>query len=251
MLFGKLRDPNIRALSTHFEQFVDQEDTLQWDLQTDVLTVNGKTLCFNIYFGRADTFGPSTDQMSANYYLMRNYLLAHPAIKRHNRTYERDVPTKAANILLARSVGFVTPQTVIGTQSGIADSIVKPLTGGHYVVPGGSAQYPAIIQERIHGTNRRLFIVGNQSFGFDIISRELDYRKDAFVEIRQSSFSSSLVAKAFDLASLMGLSYSALDFVEEYFLEINTMPMFAAFDQLAKGQIADAIRYSLDQNFRL
>ena len=246
LLFGKLRDPNIKALAAHFDLFVDQEDELQWDLQTDNLTVNGRRVRFSRYFGRADTFGQSTDQMSANYYLMRNYLLAHPEIRCHNRGYERDTPTKAANLILARSVGLQIPRTLIGTKAELDDSIVKPLTGGHYVVQGASARYAAIIQQRIRGINRRLFVVEEHSFGFEIRTAELDYRQDAAVELRQCEFSTELVEQAFELASRLRLSYAALDFVDQYFLEINTMPMFAAFDQLIDGQIARAIRYALE-----
>jgi dsRNA-specific ribonuclease len=245
-LFGKLRDPNISALSPYFDLFIDQEDTLHWDLDSDTLFVNGNAVQFASYFGRADTFGHSTDRMAANYFLMKNYLIAHPEIRRHNRTYERETPTKASNLLLAKSMGLKIPRTVIGQQVDMADSIVKPLTGGHYVVAGSSANYAAIIQERIHGPNRRLFIVGSESFGFQVKSSELDYRKDAAAELQHAFFSQELIDRSIQMAKRLGLSYTALDFVGDYFLEINSMPMFVAFDQLLQGQIAKAIRYTLD-----
>jgi hypothetical protein len=245
VLFGKIRDPNIAALTSHFDLLIDQEDELSWDLEADSLEVNGYPIHFTRYFGRADTFGPSTDQMSANFFLMKNYLLAHPEIRRHNQTYERETPTKASNLFLAKRIGLTIPQTIIGKHAVLVDSIVKPLTGGHYVVAGSSARYAAIIQERINGINRRLFLVGHKTFGFEISSSALDYRVDAAVELRRTNFSSTIIEKSFKLAGTLGLSYTALDFVDDYFLEINSMPMFAAFDRLLEGQIARAIRSTI------
>jgi D-alanine-D-alanine ligase-like ATP-grasp enzyme len=43
----------------------------------------------------------------------------------------------------------------------------------------------------------------------------------------------------------LGLTFGAADFIDETFLEINTMPMFVAFDQVADGAIAKSIYYGL------
>jgi len=245
-LFGKKEDPNIAALVPLFDIFIDQESDLRWDLDSDVLFVNGEAVTFTKYFGRSNVFGKLTDQMSANYFLIRNYLLAHKNIRRLNQLYERETPTKAANLALARSLGMLVPRSVIGTSIDEEDAIVKPLTGGSYVKTGSKAVFAAILQKKISGLNRRLFIVGKETFGFEILSSKLDYREDPDVRIGTTEFDQITVMNSKKLASEMGLTFSALDFVGDFFLEINSMPMFVAFDQFAGGRIAKSIRLNLD-----
>jgi hypothetical protein len=245
-LFGKKEDPNIAALVPLFDIFIDQESHLHWDLDTDKLFVNGEPVTFTKYFGRSNVFGKVTDQMAANYFLMRNYLIAHKNIKRFNQDYERETPTKASNLILAKKLGLRIPKTVIGTEIDEEEAIVKPLTGGFHVEQRSKALFTAILQKRIRGTNRRLFVVGNEIFSFEIQTTELDYRKDPDLRIALAEFDEKTIKYSKKLADEMRLSYAALDFVENYFLEINSMPMFVAFDQITSGKLAKAIRASLD-----
>ena len=245
-LFGKKEDPNIAALVPLFDIFIDQESHLHWDLDADKLFVNGVSVTFTKYFGRSNVFGKVTDQMAANYFLMRNYLLAHKNIKRLNQGYERETPTKAANLLLAKKLGLQIPKTVIGTDIDEEEAIVKPLTGGFHVEQRSKALFTAILQKRIRCTNRRLFVVGDEMFSFEIQTTKLDYRKDPDLRIAIAEFDEETIKHSKNLADEMGLSYAALDFVENYFLEINSMPMFVAFDQITSGKLAKAIRASLD-----
>lgn len=246
VLFGKKEDPNINLLLPFYDGFIDQESDLEWDLESDKLSVNGVETIFSHYFGRSNVFGKVSNLMMANYYLMKNYLIAHPEISRHNHKYEQETPTKASNLLLAKKTGLKIPRTVIGTSIDETDAIIKPLTGGFHTSPGSKAIFTAILQQRIIGVNRRLFVVGKQSFGFDIHSTKLDYRDDPNVSITASVFDDATIDKAHQLAELLGLTYAALDFVGDYFLEINTLPMFAAFDPLTNGNLAKSIRHSLD-----
>ena len=247
-LFGKIRDPNIRCLLPLFDLFIDQEAALEWDLDEDVLLHNREVVSFTSYFGRADVFGDSTDLMKANYFLLRNFLLAHPEISRHNKAYERETPLKAANLYWARKHGFTIPRTTVGVcleGFEVSNAVVKPLTGGHYVVEGVRARYPAIIQQKVRGSNRRLFLVGEQHFGFEIASDALDYRTDPSVKIKICPFPEDVVRSALGYSRYLGLTFAALDFIDNVFLEINTMPMFSAFDLLTDGQLSKAVRDSL------
>jgi hypothetical protein len=247
-LFGKKEDPNISALLPYFDIFIDQESHLHWDLETDKLLVNGEEVEFTKYFGRSNVFGKITDQMSANYFLIRNYLIAHSSIKRHNQLYERETPTKASNLALAKRLGMIIPKTVIGTSIDNPDAVIKPITGGSFVVSGKKANFTAILQERIYGVNRRLFIVGDESFGFEIHSEKLDYRDDPSVSLCETTFDQDDLLRSKRLAKSIGLTYAALDFIDNYFLEINSMPMFVAFDQISMGKIAKAIRFTLNSS---
>ncbi len=246
MLFGKKIDPNVACLAPLFDLFVDQESHLHWDLESGELFVNGQLISFSKYFGRSNVFGKVTDHMASNYFLIRNYLFAHPEIKRHNQLYERETPTKAANLVLAKSLGLMIPKTVIGMKIDDENSIIKPLTGGFHATAGSTSLFTAILQKRISGPNRRLFIVGKETFGFQILSNKLDYRDDPDVRIGVAEFDQTTIDKSKKLAAKLGLSYTAIDFVGNYFLEINSMPMFAAFDQIMDGKIGLAIRRSLN-----
>lgn len=247
ILFGKLEDPNIAALYRRgeFDVFVDQEASLQWDLQEDVLYVDGQPLEMTAFFGRADVFGQNSPQRYSNWHLMRNYLIAHPSVRCYNRGYLRETPTKAANLMEAMAVGLKVPWTLIGTGPVEGDCIMKPLTGGAHCVSGNHASYTAIIQERQIGMNRRLFLVGEQSFGFVLDTTRLDYRDDPNVVVGVTDFDEEEISKVRALARKLALTYCAADFVGGVFLEINTGPMFAAFDQVIDGALSAALRSEL------
>jgi len=241
-LFGKKSDPNIAALVRHFEIFIDQDSHMHWDLETDQFFVNGKEMFFTKYFGRADVFEENNFQKYSNYHLMQNYLLSHPHILRHNPRYSRETPIKAANLVTAKRVGLRVPRTVIGTKSALEDCIVKPLTGGAHAVAGNEAQYTAIVQERMYGMNRRLFLVGDQHFGFELKTNKLDYRDDPNTTVSPWDFDPDLIEKTREVAKRVGLTYCAADFMDDVFLEVNSGPMFAAFDAKVNGRLAKAIR---------
>jgi hypothetical protein len=246
LLFGKLEDPNIRALAPLFDVFVDQEAEIEWSINDDLIRVGNTLVTFDKFFGRANVFGKSTDQMAANFFLIKNYLLAHSSIKRHNSKYERETPTKAANLILAKRIGLCIPETIIGTKSNFENGIVKPLTGGFQVQNGNSSIYASILQEKIVGKNRRVFIIGGKTFGFEIQSNFLDYRIDPSVKISEINISKDMSSKCLSLAGNLGLTYAAIDFISDYFLEINSMPMFVAFDVVSNNKLATEIRDSLD-----
>lgn len=246
LLFGKMEDPNIEALAPLFDVFVDQEAEIEWSINDDLIRVNNELVTFNKFFGRANVFGKSTDQMAANFFLIKNYLLAHSSIKRHNSKYERETPTKATNLILAKRIGLCIPETIIGTKSDFENGIVKPLTGGFQVQEGNSSIYASILQEKIIGKNLRVFVIGGKTFSFEIQSNFLDYRMDPSVKIIETNTSEDISNKCLCLAEKLGLTYAAVDFIDNYFLEINSMPMFIAFDVVSNDKLSTEIRDSLD-----
>jgi len=245
VLFGQMSDPNIAAVREYFDVFVDQEANLTWDMETDVLSVDGEPLEMTGFFGRANVFVENTHQKYSNWHLFVNYLACHPDVKRYNKGYNRETPTKARNLYLAKKVGLPIPKTIIGRGPMDGDCVVKPLTGGAHCAAGNEAMYTAIVQERIRGMNRRLFLIGNQHAGFKLHTTMLDYRDDPHTKLEVEHFDDDTVMRVRTVAERMGLTYCAADFMDDTFLEINSGPMFAAFDRIVEGAIGRAIRDEL------
>ena len=84
--------------------------------------------------------------------------------------------------------------------------------------------------------------------GGEIHSEKLDYRDDPSVSLCETTFDQDDLLRSKRLAKSIGLTYAALDFIDNYFLEINSMPMFVAFDQISMGKIAKAIRFTLNSS---
>lgn len=245
VLFGQMSDPNIAAVRGHFDVLIDQSDDLSWDINQNQLIWGGEPVNMTGFFGRANVFEENTEQKRANWHLMVNFLDINSHISRYNRRYKRETPVKAANLHRARSVGLKIPQTIIGKGPMEGDCIVKPLTGGAHCLSGNEAHWTGIIQERIRGTNRRLFIVGEQHFGFRLETTELDYREDPFVELYVEHFDDDTVDKVRAVGRDLGLTFLAADFMDDVFLEVNSGPMFSAFNGVVNGAIASAIRAGL------
>jgi len=245
VLFGQMSDPNIAAVRQYFDVFVDQEANLTWDLETDTLSVDGEPLKMTAFFGRANVFAENTHQKYNNWHLFVNYLACHPDIRRYNRRYDRETPTKARNLYLAKTVGLPIPKTIIGRGPMDGDCVVKPLTGGSHCVADNEARYTAIVQERIRGMNRRLFLVGKQHAGFKLHTTMLDYRDDPNTRLEVEHFDDDTVMRVRAVAKKLGLTYCAADFMDDTFLEVNSGPMFAAFDRTVNGALGRAIRDEL------
>jgi len=245
VLFGQMQDPNIEALRPHFDLFLDQAADYTWDLNTNTLVHGGKPVTMRGFFGRANVFSENTHQRYNNWYLMANYLKSNPEIACYNRKYDHVTPIKAANLRRALDAGLKIPRTIIGKGPLEGDCIVKPLTGGLHCQAGNESFYTGIIQHRMTGTNRRLFLVGDQHFGFKLETTKLDYRDDPHAKVLVNHFSPELVSKVRTVARGLGLTFCAADFMDDVFLEVNSGPMFAAFNTVVDGALAKAIRSEL------
>jgi len=249
LLFGQMSDPNIAALRDHFDLFVDQNQDIHWDITTDTLTVDGYEIYFNASFGRANVFGETNWTMYANAYLMSNYVRSHPNIKQYNPKYEEETPYKLKNLVLAKEYGLNIPDTEAGKETERPDTIMKPITGGAHAVHGARAQYPVILQQRINGLNKRLFVIGRDIFVFGLASKYLDYRDDPNPSLFVSEIDRVIVQQVRKLMGKINLTFCAADFIDDgnktWFLEINSNPMFAAFNDVVAGDIAESLRDNL------
>ncbi len=133
--------------------------------------------------------------------------------------------------------------------------VAKPVTGGAYCTPLAAHEitgnnilsYPQIVQRRLVSPELRVFRIGNAWFGFLIQADALDYRSASATRMQVVDVPGDLVEKLACLSDHLGLDFAAADFKtdphtgEWQFLEINTNPMFAGFDQVAAGALSDAL----------
>ena len=251
-LFGQLSDPNINALMPYFDKFIDQNSEFHWDLQTDKLHVNGHNIDdIEAIFMRANVFEENTHQKQANYFLMRNYVSYFDTIKIFNRYCHRETPYKLYNLKLAMGIGLSVPYTEatrVGKQSG--DTILKPITGGMHTEVGNVAVFTTTVQQQIHGKNKRLYTIGDEQFGFEVVTDKVDYRDDTQSYVTVSDVPEDEALKVKELMKKLNLNFSAADFMvdendKHWFLEVNTLPMFAAFDIEVNGEISKTLHDEL------
>jgi hypothetical protein len=247
--------------------------SLTWDLSTGQLWLEGELVQCSAAFVRHDVFtGLQDGQASSHYRAMAwhtavtGWLAAHPEIFILNRRNLNQLTNKPLVLKLAHDCGLAIPETLITNDSermGQYDDerIVKPINGGGYceslaevlertALKDGRAAAPAIIQHRLVPPEIRIYAVGNQYFAFNVISSELDYRatQNCRVEFIEGEFSSRELTNALGkLLAKLGLDFAAADFKTDactgrlLFLEVNTGPMFAAFNRASNGKLCDAM----------
>ncbi|HEX6202404.1 MAG TPA: hypothetical protein VF100_05315 [Thermoanaerobaculia bacterium] len=256
----------------------DHHPALSWvlaegDPGDDRLEVDGETLAPAAVFLRHDVFTHLADRRPASahraqawYSALSGWLEAHPEVRCLNRRRGlRSPPPKPYQLALARRVGLPVPATLVGNVvERIASfrpggAVVKPVAGGAHCRPldevlaetparDGVAPAPAIVQAALVPPERRVFVIGDRLLGFDVASTALDYRSDPSTRVAPwPDLPAPLAAGLRRLARALDLEFAAADFKtcpetgRLRFLEINTGPMFAAFDRAADGAVADAI----------
>jgi hypothetical protein len=106
---------------------------------------------------------------------------------------------------------------------------------------------PAIVQRRLDSPELRLYVVGATSVAFELRSPSLDYRErqDATIcEVEVPWLEEHALRR---LMEALRMDFGAADFKRDpgtgdwVFLELNTSPMFALFDEICGGDIGRAI----------
>lgn len=247
---------------------------LHWDIHRNQLFDSGNVVDADAAFIRQDVFAylRSQDQQDSAiarewFVSVAGWLMATPAIRLFNRQFLACGAVNKPYVLrLALEAGFKVADTYVSNDmaamNALCDAgewITKPVTGGSYCQPlepgaesgegsgTGLLAYPQIVQQRLVSPELRVFRVGNQWFGFRVISEALDYRASAKTRIELTEAPGELIEKMAVLSDRLGLTFAAADFKtdpqtsELQFLEINTNPMFAGFDQIARGAVCDAM----------
>jgi glutathione synthase/RimK-type ligase-like ATP-grasp enzyme len=246
---------------------------LDWDVQADVLTVGGQAVAPRAVFIRNDVFQHMADprpetsfRAGAWYAALHGWALAHEGVRLLNRRY-RGQTNKPFMLSAAARCGLPVPATRITNaldaleRDGAADRIAKPVPGGGYCTPlvevlsttqrrDGLAAAPAIVQERLVAPEVRIFGIGDRFIPFHVRSEALDYRTSADTRVEPlplDGIDPALLAALRRLMVELEMDFAAADFKSSpatgalVFLEINSSPMFAAFDRAAGGAVTEAI----------
>lgn len=251
----------------------DSHPSLVWHIESGQCMINGETLECDAAFIRHDVFTALSDGQASSQYralawhtALTGWLASRPEIRIFNRRSLHFLTNKPLLLYLAQSVGLLIPQTVVTNDLAYLKQhapeqslVVKPINGGGFcqdfqdvveqtATKDGRAAAPAIVQGRLIPPEVRVYAVGDRYFSFTVTSERLDYRSDENCRVEyKEEVSDRLTSKIGDLLDLLGLDFAAIDFKTSpessqlMFLEVNTAPMFAAFDSASGGRLCDAM----------
>lgn len=251
---------------------------LTWDFQTGVLVADGVELDPDAVFLRYDVFPSLADprpevafRAQAWFTTLHGWLLAHPHVRILNRRATGS--NKPFILQLAKQVGLRIPFTLVTNElealeargDELGPMIAKPVPGGGFAQDlgellektprrDGRSAAPAFVQRRLVPPEVRVYGVGEGAtrrfIAFRVESDALDYRTDdasRVVHLPLESVDGDVVAGLGRLMDALEMDYGAADFKSDpadgslTFLEINSGPMFSAFDGVSDFAVSDAI----------
>jgi hypothetical protein len=276
LLAGGSQDPNMLVLTEAARRLAiplidlrirpGESPAFLWDLSSGTLQIDGQEVHPCGAFARYDVFAGMQDPRTAVstralawFQSVLGWIYANPDLRTFNRDITQTAANKPAALVAARRAGLRIPRTRISneTTNETEFGIAKPVAGGDYCYPlddalarsslrDGKLPAPAIVQERLSPPEIRIYVVGGQSFAFDMKSESLDYRIKQDVELTLLDQVPPEVSALRVLMSELKMDFGAADFKTNAqgqltFLELNTSPMFARFDQAAGGKLAQAM----------
>ena len=273
-------DPNLESLGQQLERLgipflpmlvgAGSHPRFHWNLEKDELRFDGKRVAPAALFIRYDVFTNMNDgrhqsaaRANAWFAAVDSWAAAHREVRMLNRHHASHL-LKPEQLMIARACGLAIPKTLVTNdleglaRLNAARSVVKPVAGGDYcreladVLPstearGRAAASPAIVQERLVPPEMRVYRVGRTFLSFDVRSDALDYRTSTNTAVTFRKNERSLIAPLRRLMNLLRLDFGAADFKtcpktgRFLFLEVNSSPMFAAFDAASDGAVSQAI----------
>lgn len=246
----------------------DCEPAFSWDLQTGAATLDGEGLSTRGLFLRYDVFTPvdpsvgGLDRALGWYNALLGWGLCTRGIRLFNRQLHANASLKPFGLLAARRAGLRIPESIVSNELQAIDqfpfpAIAKPVAGGSYTKTidkalamaqsdSGRTPMPAIVQRKLAYPEYRVFVIGRALHVFEMYSRFIDYRPAG--ENRMSYLGSewpfpAAIEALLRLLDVLDCDYCACDFKtdpetgEPVFLELNSGPMFAAFDINSDGAL--------------
>ena len=285
LVTGGDSDPNLTSVLACLEKrSVDHEALLvgrqshprvTWDLENDILYLNGEERYPSALFIRYDVFTslatgrPEPAQRASSWFTtLSGWAYAHPEVRLLNRASARNITNKLQVLHLAKRLGFEIPstsisndRTLLGQEMEKRQLIVKPVNGGAYTQELGSVlktapvvndclASPAIVQERLVPPEIRVYGIDGHFFAYQLVADALDYRSTAdcrVVPLQLSDLPEGLTDRLATLMAELQLNFGAADFKacpetgQLRFLEINNSPMFVAFDAVSEGCLTSAM----------
>jgi hypothetical protein len=266
-----------RALTRGFEHLAvlagaESHPTLDWDLQADRLTVDGREIrpaaCFiryDVFTHMGDKDPESALRAGAWYAAVAGWVQAHPEVRRLNRDFKGS-NNKPHLLRLAVQAGMEIPVTRVSNDldalerwSAERPLAAKPVQGGGHcreiddmlaVAREKGRPGPFITQNRLVQPELRLYRIGSRFVAFNMVADVLDYRTTHTTRVVPRPLHEVPRELMDGLARLMdglGMDYGAADFKTDpdtgrlLFLELNSSPMFFGFDLATGGAVSDAI----------
>jgi hypothetical protein len=283
LVAGGETDPNVRLLLRRLSErgvrsFAAQvgpgmHPVVTWDLERDVLTLDGTEVRPTAAFYRYDIFAYKHDprpavhaRADAWFHTLAGWIRAHGEVRMMNRTARLEV--NKPNILCqARDAGLEIPRTwvtndvpAVTAHAAREPLISKPVQGGDYCATAegmleraaalGPIAPPTIVQNRLEQPEVRVYRVGDAYLAFSMVSDKLDYRVDGgtkVIPIPLDQVQPGIVEGLARLMDRLEMDFGAADFKTDpqtgrlLFLELNTSPMFAVFDRATLGAVCDAL----------
>ena len=285
LLAGGEDDPNLVALATAaakagvelLDSRIPSGDSpaFCWDPAGGAPRLSGRELKPSAAFIRYDVFAgmkdprPAVNSRALSWYqAVMGWLLSEPRIRIFNRDVSEIAANKPASLVHACAAGLPIPATLVTNEvgrfgAGKVDSLVaKPVSGGDYCHPladamnkaelrGGLAATPAIVQKRLVPPEVRIYVIGQFAFAFEVRSSSLDYRVNQDAELILLPEVPKELCMLRKFMSRLKMNFGAADFKTDpdtrqlLFLELNSSPMFARFDQVSGGRLCAAIIHEL------
>ncbi|HEY2393437.1 MAG TPA: hypothetical protein VGK22_19850 [Candidatus Angelobacter sp.] len=254
-----------------------ESPAFSWDPATGVPRLSGQELKPDGAFIRYDAFAgmkdprPAVNSRALGWYqTLMGWLLSQRCIRIFNREISQIASNKPASLFRAREAGLSIPATLVTNEvesfgANLDTLVAKPVAGGDYCHPladamnkaelrGGLAATPAIVQKRLVPPEIRIYVIGQFAFAFEVRSSSLDYRVNQDAELILLPEVPREVSILRKLMLWLGMDFGAADFKTDsdtgqlLFLELNSSPMFARFDQVSGGQLCAAIIHELTTN---
>lgn len=281
LIAGGARDPNLEWLARAAEAagasvrrafVLDRtEPGFSWQLESGAAELDGAPLAADAAFLRYDVFTPpiakdGLDRNLAWFAALSGWANAQAGLRLFNRRLESRASLKLAMLPLARAHGLAVPATLVSNvEAALAGwprpAIAKPAAGGGYTglldealaVAGwadGRSPAPAIVQQQLEYPEYRVYRVGAAFHWFAIHSPAIDYRPRRDTQIHylgEAEPAPGLDAALAGLCDAVGADFCACDLKSPpgggvpMFLELNSGPMFAAFDAAAGGALCLAM----------
>jgi hypothetical protein len=181
--------------------------------------------------------------------------------------------TKAAALSLVAELGVSVPATICTNDpeavrefaARFPRAIFKPVQGGAHARRLTSAHLdephlanlqvaPVALQEEIQGVSVRVFVAGNQVFGCELLTHELDYRDSDEVRIRPCELALDFQKQCIQIARRLHLLWTGMDFIRTpdgrfVFLEANPSPMFLGFERETHLPLTESLGALLIEEF--
>ncbi len=280
LVAGGDRDPNIASLlRAADERAIDvlpllvgegHSPSVTWELDSNEFWVNGKRVDVAGVFMRRDVFhagGSDADHRASAWHAsLQGWLAGRQTVRvLHRRCLDRHF-NKLHVLGMAKAANLSVPETLVTNAVDSilksrqpAETIAKPVAGGGFCrrvdslpsdleLRAGVAASPAIVQPLLEGPDLRIYGIGDKHLCFRIDSDSVDYRNSSKREISEvDRLPSGTIDGLRRLTEQMGLDWWAADLKmcgvtrDPVFLEVNSNPMFSAFDSVAGGAVTEAI----------